>query len=172
MWLVAIAFMLAVAAAEAEAKAKAKDYTLRDIDTARGIYDEQKNFLGEKGVYYDKDGNLATGVFKMSYPMGRLMFTAELANGKYNGEMRYYSWGGKLRSVSRYKDGKRDGETVLYDEDGNKKAEISYVGDVMHGAFKWYYPNGTLKGVRIMDNGKETEHFQVYNPDGSIKAQQ
>lgn len=109
-------------------------------------------------------------MFKMFYPFGRLMFTVELAEGKFNGEMRYYSFGGVLRSVSRYKAGRQDGETVLYDKAGRKKGEISYADGVMHGAFKMYYPDGSLRGVRIMDAGRETGDFRAYNRDGTLKV--
>lgn len=89
-----------------EKASRAGYYTLHNIDAERGIFSETGDFLGEKGLYYNKNGEPVTGVFKMFYPFGRLMFTVELAEGKFNGEMRYYSFGGVLRSVSRYKAGR------------------------------------------------------------------
>lgn len=153
-----------------EEASRAGYYTLHNIDAKRGLFSETGDFLGEKGFYYDKKGKPVTGMFKMFYPFGRLMFTVELAEGEFNGEMRYYSFGGVLRSVSRYKAGKQDGETVLYDEDGHKKAEIPYADGVMHGAFRIYYPDGTLRGVRIMDEGRETGDFLIYDSDGERKG--
>ena len=40
----------------------------------------------------------------------------------------------------------------------------------MHGAFKMYYPDGSLRGVRIMDAGRETGDFRAYNRDGTLKV--
>ena len=164
-----IAAVLSVYYAQEKAS-RAGYYTLHNIDAERGIFSETGDFLGEKGLYYNKNGEPVTGVFKMFYPFGRVVFTVELAEGKFNGEMRYYSFGGVLRSVSRYKAGRQDGETVLYDKAGRKKGEISYADGVMHGAFKMYYPDGSLRGVRIMDAGRETGDFRAYNRDGTLKV--
>ena len=82
-----IAAVLSVYYAQEKAS-RAGYYTLHNIDAERGIFSETGDFLGEKGLYYNKNGEPVTGVFKMFYPFGRLMFTVELAEGKLNGEMR------------------------------------------------------------------------------------
>ena len=76
-----IAAVLSVYYAQEKAS-RAGYYTLHNIDAERGIFSETGDFLGEKGLYYNKNGEPVTGVFKMFYPFGRLMFTVELAEGK------------------------------------------------------------------------------------------
>jgi antitoxin component YwqK of YwqJK toxin-antitoxin module len=72
------------------------------------------------------------------------------------------------------KDGKADGEFIMYYSTGHLNTHTFYVKGKRHGYYKDYYPNGSLKIDAMYENGDKTIHKDYYegpeNGIGSIKV--
>ncbi len=77
--------------------------------------------------------------------VGRMYLHIPKVNGVMNGESQYYLEN-KLGSVINYKNGKRDGLTIVYDlKTGMKAFEENYKNGIQVGSSKYYDEKGQLQ---------------------------
>lgn len=67
-----------------------------------------------------------------------------------------------------YKDNKREGETVFYDEKGSKEMVESYKDDKLHGECTSYYDNGAISSKADWENGRLHGNCINYHDNGNI----
>jgi hypothetical protein len=60
---------------------------------------------------------------------------------------------GKIKARGFFKEGKRHGELLQYDESGKLEATVIYRDDVLDGISKIYYPSGELKRETYFSKG-------------------
>lgn len=86
-----------------------------------------------------------------------------------NGTMKKYGYEGKVTSISRIRNGVKDGIEILYDGKGRPMRRTPYVNGRIHGTYTELYPNGdTMVTIPFVHNIQEGEAY-AYNKDGSIE---
>ena len=70
-----------------------------------------------------------TGIFGDRRADGSPCCDADYVEGIKHGVGRMFYAGGKVYAVETWKDGKLDGPTCIFDEDGTQTAELLYVED-------------------------------------------
>jgi antitoxin component YwqK of YwqJK toxin-antitoxin module len=101
-----------------------------------------------------------------------------MAKGKYSNEQKdslwlYYDNQGHLKSQENYKNGKLNGQRVVYYEPINGQYVVAkfeyYSNGVRNGQFKEYYPNTKLKGEGIYKTGNLSGIVKYYRQNGSLE---
>ena len=129
--------------------------------------------------YYDEQGNLkAANTFDRSGekalnktydPNGTMIATGYYVNRKKDGEWRYFSReNGKLILVEENKDGKVQGNSTAYFENGVVMMERQFVNDQPEGHAKVYYPSGALKEEGDYHLGNKTGIWKTYSEEGDV----
>lgn len=89
-------------------------------------------------------------------------------NGHLEGTVEHYYHTGQLAGQTAWKDSIRNGESLLFFENGNVRSRGTYVNGLREGAYDTYYPEGNpeLSGnyLRNVADGDWT----LYNEDGSV----
>ena len=102
------------------------------------------------------------------YPNGQQEYAAEYLNGKLDGTSRQWSEDGYLISESEYSNGKLHGIWKKYYENGNTRYKSHYFHGQKHGEEIWYYENGKVKSEQYFHYGVSTGTIIRWHPDGSI----
>ena len=102
------------------------------------------------------------------YPNGQQEYAAEYLNGKLDGMSRHWSEDGFLISLSEYSHGKPHGIWKRYHVNENILYEVHYFHGQKHGEEKWYYENGQVKSEQSFHYGVSVGTIIRWHPDGSI----
>ena len=102
------------------------------------------------------------------YPNGQLEYNAEYLNGKLDGISKHWSEDGFLISESEYSNGKLHGIWKKYYPNQNTMHEAHYFHGQKHGMEKWYYENGQLKSEQSFHYEAPLGTIIRWHPDGSI----
>ncbi len=102
------------------------------------------------------------------YPSGKQEYSAEYINGKLDGLSRRWSEDGYLISESVYSHGKLHGIWKKYYENGNTRYKAHYFHGQKHGEEIWYYENGHVKSEQSFHYGVSAGTIIRWHPDGSI----
>ena len=131
-------------------------------------FDNDGNRIGEdlieKGQY--KIGK-KEGVWK-TYENGYLSSETNFKNGKEDGEYILYNQMGLITLRQNYKDGKEDGESIWFYENGQIESEYTYKDGKLDGKHTEYYENGQIKSENYRKDGSLNGEWIYYNKDGSI----
>jgi len=119
---------------------------------ASGIYSHQK----KEGVWSFMNEN-KEAVFKVE-------FRHDFVDGISE---RYYS-NGALMEKTTWKRNKLNGPQLLFDEQGNRKAEISYNEGIMSGPYKTWFTNGFIEVNGYYQDNLKTGKWQYFNVNGSL----
>lgn len=87
-------------------------------------------------------------------------------NGKREGLCLTYQ-NNILTELSTWKDGKKEGLSQHYSEQGLLEKQSAYRNGILHGSQKLYFPDGTLKESGEYDLGRKTGIWKTYNPNGT-----
>lgn len=98
--------------------------------------------IGEDGLYYQSKNQLYTGTY--SEPIG--------------------STG--INNTYSIKEGLKDGESILYYENGNKKEVRSYLKGKMHGAWFTWNEKGVKTAEAYYTNDKKDRDWIVWDDNG------
>ncbi len=102
------------------------------------------------------------------YPNGEMEYAAEYLNGKLDGTSRHWSQDGVLISESEYSHGKLHGTWKKYYPKKNTLFEVHYFHGQKHGEETWYYENGKVKSEQSFYYGVPSSTIIRWHPDGSI----
>ena len=102
------------------------------------------------------------------YPSGQQEYSAEYLNGKLDGLSRHWSEEGHLISESEYSHGKLHGIWKKYYENGNTRYKAHYFHGQKHGEEIWYYENGQVKSEQSFHYGVSAGTIIRWHPNGSI----
>lgn len=92
-----------------------------------------------------------------------------LEKKKYTGEKKYYYEDKKIKTIIRYKDGKRNGASVNFYKDGNKCVETEFKDGKKNGKLTWYFQNGKPYRVITYVNDKMQGSYTEYHHGGAVK---
>lgn len=91
--------------------------------------------------------------------------------GKYNGEVtRWYPDGTKM-SVTRYKDGEREGLFEYWEMDGTRSLTGSYVGGSRTGRWRQHHENGKLYSEGVYVEGERDSTWTYYYGNGNKSSE-
>ena len=102
------------------------------------------------------------------YPNGKQEYAAEYFNGKLDGTSLHWSQDGSLISETEYSNGKLHGIWKKYYANQNTMYEAPYFHGQKHGDEKWYYENGQVKSEQSFHFGVPSSIIIRWLPDGSI----
>ena len=105
------------------------------------------NVYSQNTVDYDKlekdwktlllDGKPYSGNVKKLFENGQIAIEGEVVNGLREGLWKWYYPNGKLKRTSIYKKGKKNGKTIYFYTNGNKKSEIYFIDDKNIRQMSW-----------------------------------
>ncbi len=103
--------------------------------------------FSQQTVDYDKlekdwktlllNGKPFTGNVEKLYDNGQVAIEGKVVDGLREGEWKWYYPTGKLKRTSIYKKGKKNGKTVYYWPNGNKRMEIYFYEDKNIRQMSW-----------------------------------
>ena len=100
-------------------------------------------------------------------------FTGEnqgyVKNGKLEGEVILFNENGTILATSNYKNGKIHGVEIFYHKNGRLSAINNYRDGELEGESIAYYDNGQLRRKGVWKNTKLEGYWEFYNKDGSIR---
>ena len=96
------------------------------------------------------------GIFLQMNQSGQLVKKAGFHQGQFHGELQKFS-NKKLKESKMYQNGKLNGATTMYYDDGTKLMEAEYKNDLQHGFARYYNQEGTLTMEFEYNNGEKIE---------------
>ena len=119
-------------------------------------------------IYSYKDGELDG--LNVVYYKNNIKEIGHWKAGKQNGLFQMYTEDGVLIDNANFKDGERDGLTEQYYSDtGNLRAKAVYKNGMLHGEFKYCFPNGHTRAIANYENGNLNGKFDEYYENGNLK---
>ena len=102
-------------------------------------------------------------------PTGVLQARWDFKNGKREGTSREYYEDGTLKTEWSYADGKLNGISKAYYLNGILRTEENYVDGIKSGVTRIYYENGVIWLECTYENG-EQEGCSEYDKEGRLKS--
>ena len=147
-----------------------------------GQFKDDKPY-GEFTYYYESGGVESKMTFlnggKVAYnkmyheSSGYIMAKGKYVNQQKDSLWVYYDNKGQLKSQETYKNGKLDGQRVVYYEPVNGQYRVAkfeyYTNGVRNGQFKEYYPNTKLKAEGAYKDGNLNGIVKYYHANGKIE---
>ena len=99
---------------------------------------------------------------------GNLEYEAEYFNGKLDGASKVWLEDGTLYSISKYSNNQPHGIWKKFHSNGKLMFEVNYEYGQKHGLEKWYYENGNLKSEQEFDFGISISKITRWNIDGTL----
>ena len=99
---------------------------------------------------------------------GNLEYEAEYVNGKLDGASKVWLEDGTLYSISKYSNNQPHGIWKKIHPNGKLMFEVNYEYGQKHGVEKWYYDNGNLKSEQEFDFGISISEITRWNIDGTL----
>lgn len=126
----------------------------RGVLSATKLFNANNNvaevtFLSSRGKAISKgkmDGKHYIGKWEYFHNATSALMSFEHYNnqGELHGEKQVFYRNKQLAEVIHYKDGKRDGVSTWYSEEGEKLKEFTYVNDELHGLANFYDSTGLI----------------------------
>lgn len=126
---------------------------------------------GSDGLYYDGKGNLFSGIYTEYYTDCLTRTTVEVENGRPNGLTKVYFENGQLEEIRSFKNGMMHGKWEKWNPQDIKIAEANYSDNKKDG--KWYIwdENGTLRYDMTYVMGEKRGTWLMYNENGILLDQ-
>ena len=107
-------------------------------------------------------------VERSHFQNGALEFEAEYINGKLDGKSQVWLEDGTLYSISKYSNNQPHGTWKIFHPNEKLMFEVNYEYGQKHGVEKWYYENGNLKFEQKFDFGISISEITHWNIDGTL----
>ena len=99
---------------------------------------------------------------------GNLEYEAEFVNGKLDGTSKVWLEDGTLFSDSQYSNDQPHGSWKKFHPNGKLMFAVNYEYGQKHGHEKWYYENGNIKSEQKFDYGNAKSVIIRWNFDGTL----
>ena len=99
---------------------------------------------------------------------GNLEYEAEFVNGKLDGTSKVWLEDGTLYSVSQYSNDQPHGTWKKFHPNGKLMFDVYYEYGQKHGNEKWFYENGSIKSEQEFDYGNPISGIIRWNIDGTL----
>jgi len=107
-------------------------------------------------------------VVKAYFPNGNIEYEAEYLNGKLDGITRTWSEDGIISSESIYNNNQPHGMWKKFHRSGSIMYETKYEYGKKHGFEKWFYENGQVKSEQHFIHGQSKGGITRWESDGSL----
>lgn len=127
--------------------------------------------LNSDGLYYDEQGNLFTGVSYDYYSDSLTRSVTELVEGRLDGLTKLYFDNGQIEEIRSFNKGMMNGKWERWNRQNIRIAEASYVDNIKDG--KWYIwdDNGTLRYDMTYKLGVKTGTWLMFDDKGKLISQ-
>lgn len=103
------------------------------------------------------------GIWKKTYPNGKLRYEGRFEQGIPVGEFRHYHENGKLKALVRHAGDGQRAEAEIYNEEGLLTARGAYFREQKDGEWKYFFPGkNQLSAVEYWKEGKPAGTWKVY----------
>jgi hypothetical protein len=86
----------------------------------------------------------------------------------FNGSITMYYKNGKIKGITNFRNGQRDGLRKLWYENGKIEYEIPFKNNQVHGIVKQWYPSGKKKSLSNHINGKLDGMTYIWYENGQL----
>ncbi|MEM9544936.1 MAG: hypothetical protein AAGA77_03140 [Bacteroidota bacterium] len=128
---------------------------------------------GEKHEEYQYIADsIKEGIYRRYSKKGFLLETAHYKNGKLEGERVIYHQETGVKEISEiYQDDLLNGRYILFHPNGEMNMSGVYKNNVLSGTVSFYDTSGTLEKEAQFANNFELFPFQEFHENGNIKAE-
>ena len=105
---------------------------------------------------------------KSFFANGNLEYTSELFNGKLNGTTTVWLENGTIFSTSQYSNSIPHGKWKKFHPSGILMFELTYVYGKKDGYEKWYHENGKIKSEQYFKNGESKLEIVRWDQNGNL----
>jgi len=123
----------------------------------------------EEKVYLKGQQTPFTGVVEKKYPNGRVEATLEVKDGKLNGKTFVYSEDGKIKKEENYINGLMEGVERAYYPSGKLEFEVTNKNDLRNGIERHYSEEGKLIIEVPYQNDVVTGLVKQYTKEGKLE---
>ena len=125
------------------------------------------------GCTHFKPGNepnpsIQKEVERSYFSNGNLEYEAEFVNGKLDGTSKVWLEDGTQYSVSQYSNDQPHGAWKKFHPNGKLLFAVNYEYGEKHGTEKWYYENGQVKSEQEFEYGNAKSGVIRWNFDGTL----
>lgn len=124
--------------------------------------------IDTEGLYRDSQGNLFSGVICEFHSNSAIHMSVELAEGKPDGFTKIYFDNGQIEEVRGYKMGMMHGKWEKWNRDNIKIAEAGYFENNKNGKWLIWDDNGTLRYDMKYDKGKKAGRWLMFDEKGNL----
>ena len=120
------------------------------------------------GVVDNPSPSLNIDVEQSYFSNGNIEYEAEFVNGKLDGFTRVWLEDGTLISESEYSNDQAHGLWIKYHLLGSIKYKVRYEYGKKHGYERWFYENGQVKSEQQFLHGQPEKEITRWKPDGTL----
>jgi antitoxin component YwqK of YwqJK toxin-antitoxin module len=126
-------------------------------------------FKHEDGLYYNENGKHFTGIIREYFSDSTIHYKIEIKNGKLDGTTIVFFDDGNIEENRSFKQGMMHGMWEKWNRQNIKIAEANYTGNLKDG--KWYVwdDNGILRYDMTYSKGLKTGTWLMYDEKGKLK---
>lgn len=128
------------------------------------VKNNEKGELSEKGFTLD---GLKTGVWMTYHPGNKIKTLTTYMYGKKNGPHLELSNRGQIELESNYLDDQLNGKVGKY-KHGRAIEEMNYLNGQIDGEMKKYHNNGKIQQLITFKNGKQDGKLEYYDDQGNV----
>ena len=124
---------------------------------ARMVLPPRNIYNNERIILYLRDGCVVE--LKFFNLNGELSGHHKYKDGKKDGESMRYDWLNYEKEIINYKDGKRHGLNTVFYPHGQKKSQVNFIDGRREGIDTSWYENGIKKSEVYYQNGRQLSHL-------------
>ena len=117
---------------------------------------------------YKPSPPLNIDVERSYFSNGNIEYEAEFVNGKLDGLSRVWLEDGTLISESEYSNDQPHGIWIKYHPIGSVKYKVRYEYGKKHGYERWFYENGQVKSEQKYFHGQPKKEITRWKPNGTL----
>jgi antitoxin component YwqK of YwqJK toxin-antitoxin module len=114
--------------------------------------------------------NKPDGYWKNYYDNGKIKIEGNRKNFLLDSLWKFYDSKGKITKSITYKEGKKNGTSIIYDTLQKPVTIENFVNDIKQGLLRTFYKTGKTKSIIPYDKGKPDGIAYEYSPDSLITA--
>lgn len=123
---------------------------------------------GTDGLYYDAEGKIFTGTSYEYYSDSVVQATIEIKDGKLDGLTKIYFNNGQLEEIRSYSNGMMHGKWEKWNRQNIRIAEANYSDNKKEGKWFVWDDNGVLRYDMTYSNGEKTGVWLMYDESGKL----
>jgi len=123
---------------------------------------------GNDGRYYDENDKLFTGTYLEFYDNGNKKMEVSLKDGIKDGEMILYFEDGKKNEVRYFDKGNMNGIWLKWNKNEIKIGEASYKNGLKHGNWKIWDDEGNLRFSMQYQEGNKNGVWTMWDEKGNV----